>query len=370
MVLCTGYTLMGSVGFAADEGSVASPAIPVVQADPDTEALLRAIEQQIVSERMVLPANDNAMETWRRVLQRQVETQTAAGFVTALGNFEKRARRVAAKENAAGRALVAAELVVFADQAGRLAGTIPPIQSPAAGPKATAVEIREAPAVKSTAATSASDVTHGSLPPQSAAAPASAGDTVPHNLPPAQSAGVAASPTGTVTGAAPVEPLARQQGSFQVLPRAGWNDAAVQAQPSPVERATRDTSPVSSWPDPSAPGHARVANALATTSAVQSLPPTAGQPTAQDQAIAVFYATRGDEMLARKDISAARKFYEYAANAGSARAAAALAKTFDAAFNAQFGIVGLKPDPALAAAWYRRAAELGDQRIDASTQYR
>jgi TPR repeat protein len=56
------------------------------------------------------------------------------------------------------------------------------------------------------------------------------------------------------------------------------------------------------------------------------LPPTAGQPTTQDQAIAAFYATRGDEMLARKDISAARKFYEYAANAGSARAAAALAR--------------------------------------------
>jgi hypothetical protein len=366
MVLCTGYTLMGSVGFAADEGSVPSPGIAVVQADPDTEALLRAIEQQIVSERMVLPANDNAMETWRRVLQRQVEAQTAGGFVAALGDFEKRARRLAAKENAAGRVLVAAELVVFADQASRLAGTIPPIDSPAAGPKATAAEIRETPAVKSTAAASASDVTHGSLPSQSAAAPASAGDTVPHNLPPAQSAGVAASPTSTVAGAAPVEPLAGQPRSLQVLPRAGWNDAAAQAQPSPVERATRDTSPVSSWPDPSAPSHTRVANAVATTSPVQSLP-TAGQPTAQDQAVVVFYATRGDEMLARKDISAARKFYEYAANAGSARAAAALAKTFDAAFDAQLGMVGLKPDPASAAAWYRRAAELGDQRIDAST---
>ncbi len=64
-------------------------------------------------------------------------------------------------------------------------------------------------------------------------------------------------------------------------------------------------------------------------------------------------------MLAQKDISAARKFYEYAANAGSARAATALARTYDPAFAAQLGELGLRPDPALAAAWYRKAAELG-----------
>ena len=81
--------------------------------------------------------------------------------------------------------------------------------------------------------------------------------------------------------------------------------------------------------------------------------------------MAAFYAARGDEMLTRKDISAARKFYEFAANAGSARAAAALAKTFDAAFIAQLGVVGLKPDPLLAAAWYRRAAALGDPHAEA-----
>jgi len=63
-------------------------------------------------------------------------------------------------------------------------------------------------------------------------------------------------------------------------------------------------------------------------------------------------------MLARKDISAARKFYEYAANAGSARAATTLAKTYDAAFIDQLGVVGLLPDAALAARWYRRAEEL------------
>jgi TPR repeat protein len=75
--------------------------------------------------------------------------------------------------------------------------------------------------------------------------------------------------------------------------------------------------------------------------------------------MAEFYAVRGDAMLAHKDISAARKFYEFAANAGSARAAVALAKTYDPAFAGQLGEVGLRPDAELAAAWYRKAEQLG-----------
>jgi TPR repeat protein len=81
--------------------------------------------------------------------------------------------------------------------------------------------------------------------------------------------------------------------------------------------------------------------------------------------MAALYASRGDEMLAIKDISAARKFYEYAANAGSARAATALARTHDPAFLTRLGAVGLTPDPVLAAAWYRKAAALGDPDADA-----
>ncbi|MGA3005041.1 MAG: hypothetical protein ABSE20_25305, partial [Acetobacteraceae bacterium] len=84
----------------------------------------------------------------------------------------------------------------------------------------------------------------------------------------------------------------------------------------------------------------------------------ATQPAAPESAMAAFYTARGDAMLANKDISAARKFYEYAANAGSARAAAALGRTYDPAFAAQLDEVGLRPNPELAAVWYRKAAEL------------
>jgi TPR repeat protein len=91
-------------------------------------------------------------------------------------------------------------------------------------------------------------------------------------------------------------------------------------------------------------------------------------PTEQELSVAAQYAGHGDQMLAIKDISAARRFYEYAANAGSARAAAALARTFDPTFFPQFGVIGLRPEPALAAIWYRKAAALGDRNAEAMLQ--
>jgi len=51
--------------------------------------------------------------------------------------------------------------------------------------------------------------------------------------------------------------------------------------------------------------------------------------------VAGFYAARGDQMLAKKDVSAARKYYELAASAGSARAAMQLARINDPAFVVQ-----------------------------------
>jgi hypothetical protein len=66
------------------------------------------------------------------------------------------------------------------------------------------------------------------------------------------------------------------------------------------------------------------------------------------QGNAAIYISRGDEMMARKDISAAREFYEFAATAGSASAAASLAKTYDPTFTARIGLAGLNADLAQA----------------------
>jgi TPR repeat protein len=84
----------------------------------------------------------------------------------------------------------------------------------------------------------------------------------------------------------------------------------------------------------------------------------AARPSPADAAMADTFARRGDAMLAIKDISAARKFYEFAANAGNAHAAVALARTYDPAFTTELGIIGLEPDPKAASVWYRKAAEL------------
>jgi len=62
------------------------------------------------------------------------------------------------------------------------------------------------------------------------------------------------------------------------------------------------------------------------------MPPDPNATPEQLRLAADRYATRGDEMLAANDIPAARRFYGYAAIAGSARSAIALAGTYDPNF--------------------------------------
>jgi len=69
---------------------------------------------------------------------------------------------------------------------------------------------------------------------------------------------------------------------------------------------------------------------------------------------------RGDELLRIGDISAARLFYERAAAGGSARAMTALGMTYDPSFLSRINVRGIRPDPAMAAEWYRKVATLGD----------
>ena len=89
-------------------------------------------------------------------------------------------------------------------------------------------------------------------------------------------------------------------------------------------------------------------------------------PDPASAALAEAMVRRGDALLQYGDVSAARLLYERAASAGSARAATAMGKTFDAAVLAGVGAVSLSPDPALAALWYRRGLSLGDE--DARTR--
>ena len=76
--------------------------------------------------------------------------------------------------------------------------------------------------------------------------------------------------------------------------------------------------------------------------------------------LAEVMISRADALLRQGDVSAARLLYERAAAAGSGHAATAMGKTFEASFLAGLGVTGISADPALAAAWYRRALDLGD----------
>lgn len=135
-----------------------------------------------------------------------------------------------------------------------------------------------------------------------------------------------AAPRGTADGAAAPQP-----------PAGGQPNA------SPFIASTAPAAPVEAAPSAAAP----------------SLPGRAPDPAAA--ALAEAMARRGDALLQQGDISAARLLYDRAASAGSAHAATAMGKTYDATVLAGTGVVGLSPDPALAALWYRRGLGLGDE---------
>jgi hypothetical protein len=88
----------------------------------------------------------------------------------------------------------------------------------------------------------------------------------------------------------------------------------------------------------------------------QAAAPAAPAP---DPKVIEMLIARGNEMLARGDISAARLFYGRAAASGSAVAFTAMGRSHDPAVLEALGVRGIRPDPERAAFWYRRAAEAG-----------
>lgn len=77
---------------------------------------------------------------------------------------------------------------------------------------------------------------------------------------------------------------------------------------------------------------------------------------------------RGEQSLALGDIAAARLLFSHAAEAGNAAAATAAGKTYDPNVLSTIPNQTEKPDPARAAAWYRKAVALGDPQAQALLQ--
>jgi len=68
---------------------------------------------------------------------------------------------------------------------------------------------------------------------------------------------------------------------------------------------------------------------------------------------------RGNDLISSGDVAAARMVLRRAAEAGDARAALALAGTYDPATLQKLRVHGLSPDFAMARHWYEKASELG-----------
>jgi hypothetical protein len=74
--------------------------------------------------------------------------------------------------------------------------------------------------------------------------------------------------------------------------------------------------------------------------------------------IATLYR-RSEELVAQGDIAGARLLLTRAAEAGDARSALALGATYDPAVLGKLGVLGVKPNPEKARAWYAKAADFG-----------
>jgi hypothetical protein len=86
--------------------------------------------------------------------------------------------------------------------------------------------------------------------------------------------------------------------------------------------------------------------------------------TPQDRERALRLLKKGDAQLEDGNVSAARLFYERAAEAGLAQGAMALAATFDASEFVRLKLRGIEPDPKEARRWYERARQLGANGVE------
>jgi hypothetical protein len=77
---------------------------------------------------------------------------------------------------------------------------------------------------------------------------------------------------------------------------------------------------------------------------------------------------KGDTLLQAGDLAGARQFYEKAYASGSPEGALGAGKTFDPAVYAELNVLGVKPDPAKALEWYKKAQLSGLREAAAEVQ--
>jgi len=120
--------------------------------------------------------------------------------------------------------------------------------------------------------------------------------------------------------------------------------------PVPMTQPAPPTAPL--------PAVQRTPAAASDSSSRTSVPPPAGRIEPDTLALLL---KRGADLIALGDVTAARSVFRYAAETGEARAAFALAETYDPLVLRRLGVRGVAPDVANARLWYDRAMQLGSR---------
>ncbi len=138
------------------------------------------------------------------------------------------------------------------------------------------------------------------------------------------------------------------------------SSAAAPAPPASASPAAASPPPVA---PPASPSPAAVPESQATVALSQPQPTvTSSQPRptvtlSQDEITSLMQRSRA--LIAAGDVASARLVLTHLADAGVAEASFVLACTFYSSVLENLRVVGVRPDPAKALAWYSRAAEQG-----------
>jgi hypothetical protein len=121
-------------------------------------------------------------------------------------------------------------------------------------------------------------------------------------------------------------------------------------------------------PDGTSPAETAMLSSAAPRGVVQTLnmPKTdivASPPTLPSAVLQILLA-RGELMLSLGDVSAARLLFARAAESGTAVAALKVGDTYNPDFLTEHSLRGIKPNPAEAEAWYRKASALGEPQAE------
>jgi hypothetical protein len=252
----------------------------------------------------------------------------------------------------------------------------PPAEAARAGAVlAQAAQVPEpAPAAEQPPVSGATESTVPQPPPADTAPAVAQESRTPQPAPAAEQAPVGAAIESTVPPPPPTEgaPAVAQESKTPQTPAAAEQPSVSAATAAPVPQAPAEAAPAvapaSGTPTPPSAAEQPPVKAPigVMTDTAQAGAASGSERNAQIASPTVsldltLLLSRGDAMLELGDISAARRLYERAAALGSARAATAAGKTYDAAFLASIHARGIVPDAAAAAAWYRKAVALGDR---------